>query len=779
MQVVQGLPVLELQQLLDLLQIKTETPVGEKDSYRFLNFSCHADAQAAANILHDYPSPIDPACCLRASIRGPPTQLPVHAVTPASQQQSNAAVPQASNHEAARWTLQTSGRMSPAATFFLPGTSQPTPSPYQHANSFQPSYHQQTANAAVPQAGSYNPAGRASQAANSLSVGVRSFTPAIAQPTPAVQQQADGQQPSWPQAPSVQQHPAGQGQHGFDPHSAQPWQVQSSYSAQSRQVQSPDEPYIIPQQPLQDAQPQNFTAFHGYPQHDGNNAQHAYATPHAFQGYMQHDVTAQHAGGTVQASQPLRLRPSSAPHAPFPRVAPQPAPAQHRRPSSASERPTPPPQVFAPDCTVVIETSGSGRDLDALLTAWSPSGALAQAGAVNVSAYMGVAYVNFAIAVQAAAAVDMFNSRQHSDISMSPLRQRAVLKSCRDAYQQISQQPYLAQRLKAIDEAHFSAAGLLLVHKPRKGKPEVLLGREIILGGQLTLLGGKRERGESSRITAAREFQEESAYQLHMALHLTRQQGLSLIDRLLADCQVIWLGGSPNGRGNSKYALYIMDIAQGIPKLSDMQHLQPQLSDMLLDVCDSFAEFRRRRAWSPSVPSGQREMQSLEWVALDSQHVLAAPHQSLGPFLGKMATSCQPLKEWAVDTVTQHMPAQIQADIKAAQQQAKLERPNLQTAITKLSTPIPKPQAPTSLTDLVTVQPGSPEYQKIQALASGPLHEIKRVNVPERESRFDAWRLSLPAQYQAISQVSTNGYKLLWHALLAGQSVVCYHLVIY
>lgn len=368
---------------------------------------------------------------------------------------------------------------------------------------------------------------------------------------------------------------------------------------------------------------------------------------------------------------------------------------------------------------------------------------------------MGVAYVNFASAAQASAAVDVFNSQQHSDISKSPLRQRAVLKSCRDAYQQVSQQPYLAQRLKPIDEAHYSAAGLLLLHQPRKGKPEVLLGREIILGGQLTLLGGKRERGESSHITAAREFQEETAYQLQVALHLTPQQGLSLIDRLLADCQVIWLGGYPNGRGNSKYALYIVDIAQGISKLSDMQHLQPQLSEMLLDICDSFVKFQRRQAWSPSVPSGQREMQSLEWMALDSQHVLAAPHHSMGPFLAKMAGSCQPLKEWAVDTVTKHMPAQIQADIKAAQQQARLETPSLQAAVAKLSIPIPKPQAPTSLTDLVTVQPGSPEYQRIQALAPGPLHEIKRVNVPDRESRFDAWRLSLPAQYQTISQVRT------------------------
>ena len=491
----------------------------------------------------------------------------------------------------------------------------------------------------------------------------------------------------------------------------------------------------MPQQPWQNMQLQNFNASQGYTQHDSN----------AHAAHMNSD-----------ASRPQRLRPSSAPHAPSPRAGPQPGLPQPRRPSSASAQPAPPPQIFTADCTVVIETSGTGRDLDSVVAAWSPAGAFAQAAAVNASSHLGMAYINFANAAQAATAVDMFNSRQLSDISRSPLRQRAVLKSCRDAYQQISQQPYLAQKLKPVDEAHFSAAGLLLLRTPQKGKPEVLLGHEIILGGQLTLLGGKRERGETSRITAAREFHEESAYQLQAALHLTPQQGLSLVDRLLADSQVIWLGGGPDGRGNSKYALYLVDIAQGINKLSDMQHLQPSLSDMLLDICNSFANFQKRRAWS--APSGQREMQSLEWVPLDCRHALAAPVQSMGPFLTKMVTGCQPLKEWAVDTVTQHLPAQITADIKAAQLQAKLEKPALQTAIAKLSAPIPKPQAPTSLTDLVTVQQGSPEYQKIQALAAGPLHEIKRVNVPDRESRFDAYRLQLPAQYQAISQVSERLY---------------------
>ena len=92
-----------------------------------------------------------------------------------------------------------------------------------------------------------------------------------------------------------------------------------------------------------------------------------------------------------------------------------------------------------------------------------------------------------------------------------------MLKSCRDAYQQISQQPSLAQKLKAVDEAHFSAAGLLLLRTPQKGKPEVLLGHEIILGGQLTLLGGKRERGETSQITAARESMrnQHTSFRLH------------------------------------------------------------------------------------------------------------------------------------------------------------------------------------------------------------------------------------------------------------------------
>ena len=206
----------------------------------------------------------------------------------------------------------------------------------------------------------------------------------------------------------------------------------------------------MPQQPWQNAQSQISNAFQGCAQHDSND----------------HD-----AHMTSDASRPERLHPSSAPHALSPRAGPQLGPPQPRRPSSASAKSASPPQIFTADCTVVILTSEAGRDLDIVVAAWSPAGSFAQAGAVSASAHLGMAYINFANAAQAAAAVDIFNSRQLSDISKSPFRQRATLKSCRDAYQQVSQQPYFAQKLKAVDKAHFSAAGLLLLHTPQKGKP--------------------------------------------------------------------------------------------------------------------------------------------------------------------------------------------------------------------------------------------------------------------------------------------------------------------
>ena len=415
-----------------------------------------------------------------------------------------------------------------------------------------------------------------------------------------------------------------------------------------------------------------------------------------------------------------------------------------------------PRKLFPADCTMVVESSQPHRDDRSLLATWAAAGAVS----AHVTVTGDLAYVNFPTSAQAAAAVDMLNKRQVSSISRTCMTQRAVLKSSHDAYQQLSSQPYLAAKLTAIDEAHFKAAGVLLMHRPSNGKPEVLLGHEIVHQGRLALLGGKREKGETSRITAAREFQEETGYQLHAAQHLTPQQGSDLVDGLLADSQVIWVAGSPDGKGNSKYALYLVDISQGISKLPAFQHLQSQLPNLLQKLCVKFASFHQH---SLHVPLGQSEMQSLAWIPLSSHTTVTAPSHSLTDFLAKVVASCQPLRKWALDTITEHMPAKLQADIKAAQQQARLETPALNAAVARLQVPIPPPAAPTQLADLVTVQPDSTEYKHVKAMVPGKVHEIKRVVVPEREARFDVWRLGLPRQYQAITNVSSANVMLLQH----------------
>ena len=174
------------------------------------------------------------------------------------------------------------------------------------------------------------------------------------------------------------------------------------------------------------------------------------------------------------------------------------------------------------------------------------------------------------------------------------------------------------------------------------------------------------------------------------------------------------------------------------------------MADKLDSLCSNLAHFRYMN--SQSTPAAQTA-HGLEWVWLHSKTVIAISQHTVGTFLAKVIPGCQPFRDWALDTVTQHIPARLAAEIRANQQQAVLENPNLQANIARLGTPIPPPQAPTQLTDLVTVQPGSAEYDQIQALIQGPMHELKRVVVPERDSRFDAWRLSLPSAYQAISQV--------------------------
>ena len=69
-QVVRGLPVADLQLLLDGLGIVSQTPPGSNGSACFLNFNSSTEAQAAASKLHNYPSPIDSSGCLWAVVKG-------------------------------------------------------------------------------------------------------------------------------------------------------------------------------------------------------------------------------------------------------------------------------------------------------------------------------------------------------------------------------------------------------------------------------------------------------------------------------------------------------------------------------------------------------------------------------------------------------------------------------------------------------------------------------------------------------------------------------------
>ena len=295
-------------------------------------------------------------------------------------------------------------------------------------------------------------------------------------------------------------------------------------------------------------------------------------------------------------------------------------------------------RMFSADLTVVLELGGcmSAGVVQELVAAWQQRGEFAACGAVQAAVHQQHIYINFATAMQAAAAADKFNEGITIRFLYKQITTRAVVKSSLNK-SQLNSNAYPAPRLSPADEAYYSSAGLLCLRRSYNGNMEVLLGRQ---HGQLTLLGGKRNLGESSCLTAMREFSEETSYQLDQLL----------IAQLIPHASVVWIGGAES---NAKYALYILDLGSISTGSSSSAALQQAVHQQFTGICNRFAKFRNSSAWR-QLPIDQQEMQAIEWVRLDARHVLAARPCSCSPFLSKVMAECRPLQQWAAHTVQQH-----------------------------------------------------------------------------------------------------------------------------
>ena len=291
---------------------------------------------------------------------------------------------------------------------------------------------------------------------------------------------------------------------------------------------------------------------------------------------------------------------------------------------------------FSADCTVVLELAeGTSADMAHKLSgAWQQRGEFSAFRAIQTLERNQRIYINFATAKQAVAAADKFNEGIITRYLDTHVIARAVVKSVFDK-SQLSYDAYAADRLLPVDEAYYGAAGLLCLRRSRNGHLKVLLGRQ---HGRLTLLGGMRNRGESSCLTAMREFSEETSYQLD----------IGVVAQLIPHASVIWVGGADF---NSKYALYILDLDS--PSASSDVPVPLAVHEQFLSLCARFAELRSSPAWK-GLPSSQREMRALEWVEPDARSVVAVSSSSCSPFLSKLMVECQPLQQWAAYAVQQH-----------------------------------------------------------------------------------------------------------------------------
>lgn len=73
-----GLAVPDLEKLLGQLQVVSETRLTCNAGNCYLNFGSSEDAQTAARLLHNYPSPTDASGCLWAKVKSPAVQAHHH-----------------------------------------------------------------------------------------------------------------------------------------------------------------------------------------------------------------------------------------------------------------------------------------------------------------------------------------------------------------------------------------------------------------------------------------------------------------------------------------------------------------------------------------------------------------------------------------------------------------------------------------------------------------------------------------------------------------------------
>jgi hypothetical protein len=196
---------------------------------------------------------------------------------------------------------------------------------------------------------------------------------------------------------------------------------------------------------------------------------------------------------------------------------------------------------------------------------------------------------------------------------------------------------------------------------------------------------------------------------------------------------------------SSRFVLYLVDVDS-----------VPGLAADVDNIMDHFASYvaKTRTSASSSVGAGNKAaMMSLEWRSLQGL-VKSAEDRKLQDHSTRDVFGDSKLKEWiaatqerlhnaAMDALVTTLKSEISREIvKAKQELPKLERDKAQVA----REVIPDVPMDPIVTDLQVLDPSSPEYQQVANKHSGhnfQLSCIKKVNVPQRVAKYNAYRQHL------------------------------------
>ena len=204
-------------------------------------------------------------------------------------------------------------------------------------------------------------------------------------------------------------------------------------------------------------------------------------------------------------------------------------------------------------------------------------------------------------------------------------------------------------------------------------------------------------------------------------------------------------------RSQQYYVLYLVHVDSTPHLAEDIDHVMDRFSALV-------ANERRGQHYAHASTSSQRQMMSLEWRSL-SGLVESQSRKHVRDMFTNDAFGDSVFQKWISETQVYQHETSMQAMVRSLKQllesdlaKARADLPTLHNdKKAAQQEKIPDVTVAPVVTDLQVLDPTSAEYQSVNSQHNGhnfPVSCIKKVNIPQRVSKYNAYKNSLPSNHR-------------------------------